>query len=52
MDIQVGDRVTYRSGEKERQVIITNEEQLENYKKSNLIIKIERQKYEIVEENK
>ncbi|MBP3463810.1 MAG: hypothetical protein J6K45_04950 [Clostridia bacterium] len=42
MDIQVGDRVTYKSDKSEkseRQVIMTNEEQIENYKKSNLILK-------------
>ena len=53
MDIQVGDRVTYKSTDnEERQVIMTNLEQIDNYKNSGLIIKIERPKYEIVEEKK
>lgn len=52
IDIQVGDRITYNSGKSERQVIMTNEEQIENYRKSNLILKIERPKYEVIEENR
>lgn len=42
LDIQVGDRVTYKSGKDQRQVIMTNEEQIENYESNVLIIKIER----------
>lgn len=42
MNIEVGDRVTYKSGKDQRQVIMTNEEQIENYESNVLIIKIER----------
>lgn len=40
--IEIGDRVTYKSGKDQRQVIMTNEEQIENYESNVLIIKIER----------
>ncbi len=53
MNIQIGDRITYKSAnDEERQVIMTNLEQIDRYKDSGLIIKIERQKYEVVEEKK
>ena len=53
IDLQVGDRVTYKSTDnEERQVIMTNLKQIDNYKNSGLIVKIERSKYEVVEEKK
>ena len=53
IDLQVGDRVTYKSTDnEERQVIMTNLKQIDNYKNSGLIVKIERSKYEVVEKKK
>ena len=52
LDIQVGDRVTYKGVySTERQVIMTNLDVIDDYKGID-IIKIERPKYEVVEEKK
>ena len=52
MDIQVGDKITYKGVYgAERQVIMTNLDVIDDYKGID-IIKIERPKYEVVEEKK
>ena len=54
LDIQVGDRITYKYDEKIRISIIENLSDIEFMRKfanSIEIIKIERPKYEVVEEN-
>ena len=55
MDIQIGDRVTYKFKDKIRTLVIDGNALLDDFKDVNnnfTIIKIERPKYEVVEEKK
>ena len=52
MDVQIGDKIIYEIDGKRSQTIITDRTSIDFYKDYTKILKIERPKYEVVEEKK